>query len=141
MLKSKQFYLIGVMLGLCLLTAGIVLNIYAGDSMRAVTGVCLGAGVSLVMGCLSNLRMKNIEAQRPEIARQSKIDYQDERNTFIRNKAKAKAADIAQWISMAAAYVNILLDGNIWLTLLIVASFAVYHLAALYFTGKYQKEM
>ena len=43
-----------------------------------------------------------------------KIELQDERNILIRQKAKAKSADIIQWLMMIIAYFAIFANAPLW---------------------------
>ena len=90
---------------------------------------------------VSNLYMKRLEKTDPEIMKQNEIEYADERNTMIRNKAKAKVGDIIQWFIMGIAYVTILIGTSLWVTLTVVGVFLLKYLLEIYLTSKYQKEM
>ncbi|MNE66406.1 hypothetical protein D3C80_1619560 [compost metagenome] len=80
-------------------------------------------------------------AKNPGLEKQAIIDYHDERNTVIRNRAKAKAADITQWLIMAIAYVTILISAPLWVTLAVVVVFLIYHFMSHYLMVQYQKSM
>lgn len=90
---------------------------------------------------ISNLLMKRMERKYPERHRQTAIEYNDERNTFIRDKAKAKAAGITQWCVIGVAYITILTNAPLWVTLVTVGVFALHTVLVVYFTNRYQQEM
>ena len=83
----------------------------------------------------------HLEKTDPEIAKQNEIEYADERNTMIRNMAKAKAGDMIQWFIMGIAYITILTGTPLWVTLAVVGVFLLRYILELYFTGMYQKKM
>ena len=108
---------------------------------KSVGGVCIGIGAGLFGMSVSNLFMKHLEKTDPEIAKQNEIEYADERNTMIRNMAKAKAGDMIQWFIMGIAYITILTGTPLWVTLAVVGVFLLRYILELYFTGMYQKKM
>lgn len=85
--------------------------------------------------------MKHFQQKHPEIKKQYEIDFNDERNKIIQNRAKARAADIIQWFIIGLAYVIILFDYPLWLFGITVGIFLLYYLISIYFAVKYQKEM
>lgn len=141
MLKKKSFYIGTLVLGICLLIIGLLLFLFRGEELKPITGVCFGIGAGLAMMSIANLLMKRMENRNPEIRKQNEIDYHDERNTFIRYKAKAKVADIMQWCIIGIAYITILISAPLWVTLVIVCVFVLHSILVLFFTGKYQKEI
>lgn len=109
--------------------------------MKTISGVVIGVGAGLFGMGISNLLMRRMERNNPEIEKMKIIEENDERNTMIRHRAKAKSGDITQWLIMAIAYITILISAPLWVTLAVVAVFCAYHIIALYYMGKYQKEM
>ncbi|MCI6275387.1 MAG: hypothetical protein MR639_01345 [Clostridium sp.] len=73
--------------------------------------------------------------------KQSEIDYKDERNEMIRNKAKAKCSDIIQWTIMIVAWITIFADFPLWITLTLVGVFILKSILDLYLMNKYNNEM
>ncbi|SDH99857.1 hypothetical protein SAMN05443529_1241, partial [Desulfosporosinus hippei DSM 8344] len=73
--------------------------------------------------------------------KQLEIEFNDERNKIIQNRAKASAADITQWFIIGLAYVMILFDYPLWLFGITVGIFLLYYLISIFFAVKYQKEM
>jgi hypothetical protein len=73
--------------------------------------------------------------------KQATIERKDERNISIRNRAKAKASDFSSWLLMVIAYLNILINGPMWLTMVSVGAFLLHYLLVLFFIEKYSKEM
>jgi len=90
---------------------------------------------------ISNLCLISFNKKHPDESKQSNIEFTDERNTMIRNKAKAKAIDILQWFIMGIAYISILINSPMWVTIIIVGVFLLKHILELYFMNKFQKEL
>lgn len=140
MLRKKSFYIITLLVGVILLGAALYFRMFP-EFPKSIGGVCIGVGAGLFGMSVSNLYMKRLEKTDPEIVKQNEIEYADERNTMIRNKAKAKVGDIIQWFIMGIAYVTILIGTSLWVTLTVVGVFLLKYLLEIYFTSKYQNEM
>ena len=138
MLKKWSFYILMLIIGICCIGTSFFFN---DATMKPVAGSLIGIGAGLIGMSLANLVMKQMERKNPTLEKQSQIDYYDERNTMIRNRAKAKAGDITQWLIMGIAYITILISAPLWVTLVVVIVFLIYHFIGLYLINKYQKEM
>jgi len=138
MLRKKSFYLTTLVLGFVLVVAGFLLKEMV---VKSIAGVMFGVGAGLFGMSLANLYMKALEDKNPEIKRQNEIEAFDERNTAIRNRAKAKSADIIQWFIIVLGYLTILIDAALWVTLSTVVVFALYHVLSAHFTKRFQREM
>ncbi len=139
MIKTKRSY-IQIVIGAILL---IVMAVYLQlpDPKGSIVGVLLGVGISFALSGILSMIILKIEGKSPVKMKQSEIERKDERNISIRNRAKAKASDYSCWLFMVIAYLNILIDGPLWLTLVIVGAFVLHYLMVLFFLGKYSKEM
>ncbi|RCX23447.1 hypothetical protein DFP94_1011046 [Fontibacillus phaseoli] len=138
MLKKSSLYVSTLILGMILIGVSFL---FPGEHLRALSGIMIGIGGGLAGLSVSNLIMKYYERKHPETAKQKTIEYKDERNTFIRYRAKAKAADINQWFIIAIALMLIIIDAPLWSTLAVVFVYLLYHLISTWFTIRYQNEM
>lgn len=138
MLKKTSYYVICLIVGLCLVAISFILK---DSDFSKIAGIFIGLGAGLIGMSIANLYMKRIEKKNPDATKQNEIDFKDERNTMIRYKAKAKAGDIIQWFIMGITYVMILIDAPLWLILCTTAVFLLYAILAIYYMSKYQKEM
>lgn len=125
---------------------GILLFIFGGvflkgEVYKSISGVCIGIGASLFGMGISNLWLINFNKKHPDELKESQIEFLDERNTMIRNKAKAKVSDIIQWLIMGIVYVTILINAPLWVTLITLGVFLIKNVLELYFMNKYQKEL
>lgn len=135
MSKKAPFYIVTAILGFCLLVAGFFVDI------KKISGIMIGIGAGVFTSSISLLVNKFYLQKHPEYQKQSMIEQKDERNIMIRNQAKAKAADIMQWVMVAVTYITILISAPLWFTLLVVMLVPVYYLIVMVFTNKYQKEL
>jgi hypothetical protein len=140
MIKTKSFYIAIIIVGACLFVAAILSSLMF-EMPKSVAGVCLGIGTALLGIGIPKLIMKYCETTQPELMKQNQIEFHDERNTMIRNNAKAKASDIIQWFIMGIAYVAILVESPQWVIFAVVGVYLLKNILELVFTIKYQKEL
>ena len=108
---------------------------------KAVGGVLIGVGGGLGSAAVSLLVQARQRAKHPELSRLMDIEVNDERNRMIRWRAQAMAGNITQWLVMALAFVNILINGPLWLTLVITAVYMCYTIIWMVMAARYQKRM
>ncbi|MGL5820681.1 MAG: DUF2178 domain-containing protein [Sarcina sp.] len=89
---------------------------------------------------LSSLILKRYSKVHNKSWKNQEIEYKDERNTYIRQRAKAKTADIMQWSIMGVAFLTILLDMKFSITLILVGLFIIVNIIELLYMSKYNKE-
>ncbi|MDF2927240.1 MAG: hypothetical protein K0R57_6154 [Paenibacillaceae bacterium] len=138
MLKKPSVCIGGIVLGIVLIGVSFLLQ---GEELKAWSGICIGVGASLSGISLPSLFMIRYDNKHPQQKRLKEIELKDERNRSITNRAKARSADIVQWLIMAIAYLLILIDAPLWATLAVVLVFTTYHILNMWFTIRYQKEM
>lgn len=138
MLKKKPVYVMTLILGIILICASFL---FRGSELKTISGVLIGVGSGLLGISIANLYINHFEKKNPEVMKQNKIEFKDERNTIIRNKAKAVAGDITQWFIMGVAYITIIINAPLWVTFATVCVFLLYNILGVYFMNKYQKEM
>lgn len=136
--QKKGFYLAVSIFGVLLAAAALLLDHVIA---RSLGGVMIGVGVGLAAMAATKLQMIRFGLKNPELARRSRIEEADERNTIIRSRAKARAGDITKWAVMTVAYLFILLDAPLWATLATIAVFVLYNILTMYYTARYQKEL
>lgn len=138
-MKHKKGWLI---LGIA---AGFVcgfIAIYAGiENARNYGGVFLFAGVILENMGIQRLYRLSYEKEFPDLVHKEEIERQDERNRMIRFMAKAKSADIVQWLILAAAASIYFSDYPIWPVWVLLGVFTLRYAIEQYYMAKYKKEM
>lgn len=140
MLKTKSLYIAIIIAGACLFSAAI-LGSFIFEMPKIVAGICIGVGTTLLCVGLPNLIKKYCETTQPEMMKQNQIEFHDERNTMIRNKAKAKASDITQWFIMGIFYIAILAEAPQWIYFALVGIYLLKNILEMVFNIKYQKEL
>lgn len=103
--------------------------------------LCVGIGTGIfgqnLGAIISGLALKN----DPESAKRIEIETNDERNTAIRNKAKAKAYDLMIMVFGALMLAFGLMSADMSVILTFAAAYLFIVFSSIYFLGKYQKEM
>lgn len=137
--KKKKFLLsLGMITGLVFQFAGI----YSGaEHLRMISGICIGIGAVLFSLSLNKLYRLFYEKAFPDTIRREQIESKDERNLFIRNRAKSITSDISRWAVIGLAWINLLVNGFLWMTLALIGVFVMIYFLEWYYTDKYQREM
>ena len=117
--NKKGMYITIIIIGAALIIAGALLNIFKGEELKSLSGVCIGLGAVLVSLFSGKLYVYRIGLKHPEIQRKKDIEVNDERNTIIRDKAGAKANNIFVWLIFAAVMVFILFDVELYISLVL----------------------
>ena len=109
--------------------------------LNSHSGILLGTGAGVFGANIAKLYSINLEKKNPDIIKENEIELKDERNVLIRQKAKAKSADITQWLIMLIAYLEIFVNAPLWISLAIVGIFVLYNIIQIYYVNKFNKEM
>lgn len=136
--KKKTLLILGIIASLILQFIGIFLG---SEDRRIVSGICLTIYVLLYTLCINKLSRMSRKAEFPEAVRQEEIEFHDERNTQIRNRAKARTSDITRWVIIALVWVNYMVRGAWWMTLALSGVFLLMYILDFCYTEKYQNEM
>ncbi|HBA49854.1 MAG TPA: hypothetical protein DCZ91_19085 [Lachnospiraceae bacterium] len=124
--------------GILLLLIAIVCE---GDLSRKVQGILLGLGSMGTAVGFARFFCGRFEERHPEQRRKAEIENRDERNRDIRFRSRAAAGQALQWAVMALAWVNILCDGALWITLSAVGIFCGKVVLEAALTGYYGSRM
>lgn len=137
---TKQLlYILGIIAGIALVIIGIF---FKDAELKGLMGVCVGVGAGLIGMFVSNLITLRIETKHPEAFIQKNIEVNDERNTIIRNKAKAKANNIIMLAIMPIlTLVFILVDTELYVTLTMVGLILLNPILYLVYSNYYNKRM
>ena len=109
--------------------------------LNSHSGILLGTGAGVIGASIAKLYSINLEKKNPDMIKENEIELQDERNVLIRQRAKAKSADITQWLIMVIAYLEIFVNAPLWIILLTVGIFVLYNIIQIYYINKFNKEM
>lgn len=141
-MENKKNNLKMVQLGIVLAVGGFLSLIFidTNEYISRLFNLVFALGFGFIGGGLGSLyKNKRIE-KTPGKAKQMEIEYKDERNILIRDKANAKAGDISNWLVLVVAYICIIMDYPIWLVFLILGVFLSKYIIWIYLMNKYNKE-
>jgi hypothetical protein len=128
-------YMAFAALGFLIFLAGIALQVWGPEgTLASLAGILIGIGAS---GMISTA----IAYKNPEAYKKRRIDQSDERNQTIHHKAKARVYDLLFFVQCALLIGASLFEVDVKVILVLVAVFAFYFAAEIYFVGKYNKEM
>ena len=135
MRKKSTFYVMAITISVIM----IILSQFV--ELNSLSGLLLGTGAGVFGANIAKLYSINLEKKNPDMIKENEIELQDERNVLIRQRAKAKSADITQWLIMVIAYLEIFVNAPLWIILLTVGIFVLYNIIQIYYVNKFNKEM
>ena len=135
MQKKSTFYVMAITISVIM----IILSQFV--ELNSHAGILLGTGAGVLGANIAKLYFISLEKKNPDMIKENEIELQDERNVLIRQRAKAKSADITQWLIMIIAYLEIFVNAPLWIILLTVGIFVLYNIIQIYYINKFNKEM
>jgi len=135
MQKKSMFYITAIIISVIMIIGSQFVE------LNSHSGILLGTGAGVLGANIAKLYFINLEKKNPDIIKENEIELKDERNILIRQRAKAKSADIIQWLIMLIAYLTIFVNAPLWITLLTVGIFVLYNIIQIYYINKFNKEM
>ena len=135
MRKKSTFYVMAISISVIM----IILSQFV--ELNSHSGILLGTGAGAIGASIAKLYSINLEKKNPDMIKENEIELQDERNVLIRQRAKAKSADITQWLFMVIAYLEIFVNAPLRIILLTVGIFVLYNIIQIYYVNKFNKEM
>ena len=135
MQKKSMFYITAIIISVIM----IILSQFV--ELNSHSGILLGTGAGVLGANIAKLYFINLEKKNPDIVKENEIELKDERNILIRQRAKAKSADIIQWLIMLIAYLEIFVNAPLWIILVTIGIFVLYNIIQIYYVNKFNKEM
>ena len=135
MQKKSTFYVMAITISVIM----IILSQFV--ELNSHSGILLGTGAGVIGASIAKLYFISLEKKNPDMIKENEIELQDERNVLIRQRAKAKSADITQWLIMIIAYLEIFVNAPLWIILLTVGIFVLYNIIQIYYINKFNNEM
>ena len=135
MQKKSMFYITAIIISVIM----IILSQFV--ELNSHSGILLGTGAGVIGASIAKLYSINLEKKNPDMIKENEIELKDERNILIRQRAKAKSADIIQWLIMVIAYLEIFVNAPLWIILLTIGIFVLYNIIQIYYINKFNKEM
>lgn len=139
--KKSNFMLL--ILGITLFLVGLYLIYFVngGDEFSRLSTLVTALGGGLIGGSTARWYRINRVEKTPNKSKEIEIEYNDERNTFIRYKAKSISGEITNWIFMLVAYICIVKDYSSWLIYSILGIVVSKYILEAIFINKYNKEL
>lgn len=140
---SKKTNLSLLLLGVSLFLIGLYLIYFVdgGDEFSRLSTLITALGGGLIGGSTARwYRIRSIE-KMPNKSKEIEIEYNDERNTLIRYKAKSISGEITNWIFVVVAYVCIVKNYPSWLICLMLGIVVSKYIFETIFIKKYNKEL
>jgi hypothetical protein len=130
-------------IGLAIFGAGVAMLLFAGETgiMKTLPYVLIGIGCGVFGGNTGTAISNSVMRKSPEAARKAEIEARDERNTAIRNRAKAKSYDLMIMVFGALLLALALMNADLYLILGFVAAYLFVIGTNVYYHVKYSKEM
>jgi len=135
MQKKSMFYITAIIISVIM----IIISQFV--ELNSHSGILLGTGAGVLGANIAKLYFINLEKKNPDIVKENEIELKDERNILIRQRAKAKSADIIQWLIMLIAYLEIFVNAPLWIILITIGMFVLYNIIQIYYINKFNKEM
>ena len=141
MKNSKVKSTIITLLGLLVLAAGLLAVKFLDLGSLTAPYLCIGLGCGVFGQGLGESIARRSEKKYPEIARQRKIEENDERNIALRDRAQAKAYRIMIPVFGALFLAFALMNVELKVILLLVAAYLYICGCSVFYSVKYRKEM
>lgn len=135
MQKKSMFYITAIIISIIMIIVSQFVE------LNSHSGILLGTGAGVLGANIAKLYFINLEKKNPDIVKENEIELKDERNILIRQRAKAKSADIIQWLIMLIAYLEIFINAPLWIILVTIGIFVLYNIIQIYYINKFNKEM
>lgn len=110
----KRLWMIAGIAGILALAADIIFRDHLSQSEQ---GVLCGLSCSMIAVAAVNLIIICWEQLHPAQMKQNEIESKDERNVMIWQKAQFISGQVLQWSLIAAAWICLMMDGPLWVTL------------------------
>jgi hypothetical protein len=131
-------------LGAALIVAGLIMAITIEDPqgiMLPLPFVLIGVGCGALGGSIGELVRQTTMEKDPKLAKSVRIEQKDERNQMIWARARAKAYNLMIFVHSALLIAFALMGVEVRAVVLLAASYLFIVFSAIYYMGKYNKEM
>lgn len=140
-MSNKKSSILIIISGVGLAVIGLLSSIFIdkGDIISRLSGLVFALGFGFIGGGLGSLYKINRIEKIPGKSKQMEIEYKDERNELIRDKANAKAGEISNWFVLLIAYICIVMGYPTWLIFLVLGVFILKYILWIVLINKYNK--
>lgn len=139
MKNKKGLYIIILIIGIGLFGIGGLL--FKTDGEASLSFVLIGIGAGLLGMSVGELIKQSLIKKNPDYLERIEIETNDERNVFIKNKAKAKAFDWMITVYAILMLIYTLMSLNTAAVLMLVGAYLLVWGTYFVYFNKYYKEM
>ncbi|WP_419743481.1 hypothetical protein [Paraclostridium dentum] len=131
-----------VIFGVIILIVGLIILVAgpSSDIWDRASSLCTGLGFGAICGGLGGLYGIRKLRKDPAKFKQIEVERKDERNTFIKCKAKAMSGEIINWMVIIIAYVCIVMNAPSWTTMSLLAIFILKYIFEIILANQYAKK-
>lgn len=137
---KKNNYLM-LALGIGMFVAGLLLIKNEQMESLLIPYLLIGFGAGLFGNGFSDLIVTQVMKKNPELAKEDRINREDERNQLISARSKEKAFDLATYLLGALMLSYALMKENLAIVLSLVAVYLFIQFYALYWRFRLEKEL
>lgn len=137
---KKNNYLM-LALGIGMFVAGLLLIKNEQLESLLIPYLLIGFGAGLFGNGFSDLIVTQVMKKNPELAKEDRINREDERNQLISARSKEKAFDMATYLLGALMLAYALMKENLAIVLSLVAVYLFIQFYALYWRFRLEKEL
>lgn len=138
-MKRNNFLML--VLGIGMFAAGLLLIKNTQLESLLIPYLLIGFGAGLFGNALSEIVVTRVLKNNPELAKEDKINREDERNQLISARSKEKAFDMATYLLGALMLAYALMKENLAIVLSLVAVYLFIQFYALYWRFRLEKEL
>lgn len=131
-----------VLFGVIILIVGLIILVVgpSSDVWDRASSLCTGLGFGAICGGLGGLYGIRKLRKDPAKFKQIEVERKDERNTFIKCKAKAMSGEIINWMVIIIAYICIIMNAPYWTTMSLLLIFILKYIIQILLVNQYAKK-
>lgn len=140
--QDKKLNKVIAIFGVVILVMGLIILV-TGPSSGAwarASSLCTGLGFGAICGGLGGLYGIRKLRKDPAKFKQIEIERKDERNTFIKCRAKATSGEILNWMVIVIAYACIVMNSPSWTTMSLLVIFILKYIFEIILANQYAKK-
>lgn len=140
-MSDKKAGYVYVIIGVAVLTTGLVMIKMLGDIMSSLAYIGISLGCFVFGHGIGKICTTKAEKADPKLAKKNAINKKDERVLAIHNAAKAKAYDFMLCVFMVLSLAFALMKADMSVLLIIIGGYMAVKGIEIYYVRKFENEM
>lgn len=140
-MSDKKAGYVYVIIGVAVLTTGLVMIKMLGDIMSSLAYIGISLGCFVFGHGIGKICTTKAEKADPKLAKKNAINKKDERVLAIHNAAKAKAYDFMLCVFMVLSLAFALMKADMSVLLMIIGGYMAVKGIEIYYVRKFENEM